>query len=171
LFQITPSSSTNFPGFFFQFIAIFTELFSFRNVLNRKRIRPLGPTCQPPHFCPGPPVGGCLAHRCHAPTKSSAPRVFKDVAVPTGSVRRHRLVSTVSATAPLRTSHRRSSPPHRPFTSRRSMSPCHPATAWLPRQRCLVLPLRYHRARAASLLGLPTTPSSESLASSRLTRR
>jgi hypothetical protein len=87
LFQITPSSSSNFPGFF-PIIAIFTELFSFRNVLNRKRIQPLGPTCQPPHFRSGPPVGGRLAHRCHAPTKSSAPRVFKDAVIPTGPVRR-----------------------------------------------------------------------------------
>jgi hypothetical protein len=44
LFKITPSSSTNFPGFFSQFIAIFIELFSFKNVLNRKRIRLLGPS-------------------------------------------------------------------------------------------------------------------------------
>jgi hypothetical protein len=34
LFQITTSSSTIFPGFFSQFLAIFTELFSFQNCFN-----------------------------------------------------------------------------------------------------------------------------------------
>jgi hypothetical protein len=34
LFQIIPSCSTNFPEFFSQFLAIFTELFSFQKCFN-----------------------------------------------------------------------------------------------------------------------------------------
>jgi hypothetical protein len=134
LFQITPSSSTNFPGLFCQFIAIFMELSSFRNVVNRKRIWPLCPTCLPPHFRLGPSVGGHLAHRHHVPTKLPVSCVFKDVVVPTGPVRCHRLVFTISAATPLSVGRRCCSSSHRSFALRRSTSPHHPVVAQLPHQ-------------------------------------
>jgi hypothetical protein len=112
-----------------------------------------------------------LAHRCHMPTKSLVPHVFKGVAVLTGLVRHHRLVSTVSAVAPLHAGRRHSSLPHCLFASRWSTLTRHPAAAWLPHQCCPMLPLRHRRARAASLLGSPAPPSSESPTSSSLTCR
>jgi hypothetical protein len=76
---------------------------------------PLGPTCRPPHFRPGLPVGGRWARRRHAPIESSAPCAFKNAAILTGPVRRRHLVSMVSVAAPLRVGRRRSSLP--PCTS------------------------------------------------------
>jgi hypothetical protein len=111
MFRIPPSSSMNFLGFFSQFLAIFTELFSFEDVLIRKRAD-AGSTCRPHHFRPGPPAGGHWACRCHAPTASPAPHAFKAAAVPTGFVRRRHLASTVDvAVSPSRRRLHRPPPP------------------------------------------------------------
>jgi hypothetical protein len=170
LFQIIPSSATNFSVFFSIYSYFYGAIF-IQKCFNPEKVRPLDPICWPPHFRPGLPIGCHWACRRRTPTESSAPPAFKDATVLTGPDRHCHLISTVSAVALLCVSHRRSSLSHRPFTSLRSTSLCHPVVARLPHQHHPVLPLRHRRAHATSLLGSPAPPSSESPTSSSLTHR